>query len=250
MRVAVAGGTGVVGALVVSRLYAGGHDPVVLARSTGVDLLADPRTSGLADRLAGVEAIVDVTSTATTSARRATSFFTTTTGHLLEAGKAAGVEHHLLLSIVGIDVVPFGYYVGKLAQERAVEASGVPCTILRATQFHEFAGQVLERSTLGPVALVPQMHAAPVAADEVAAVLVELVESGPQGPTTPLRGPREEDIADLARRLLHQRGSSTRVVGLRVPGRAGRGMRSGALVPDPPCRTGTQTFENWLADLA
>ncbi len=248
MRVAVAGGTGVVGSLVVARLHAGGHEPVVLARATGVDLLADPAgPGGLTERLADVDVVVDVTSTVTTSARRAIRFFTATTGNLLTAGHDAGVRHHVLLSIVGIDVVPFGYYQGKLAQEHLVQGAPVPFTIVRATQFHEFAGQILERSSLGPVALVPQMLSAPIAADEVAAVLVELVEGEPQGHATPVRGPREEHVPDLARRLLRHRGSGGKVLALPLPGKAGHGMRSGALIPDDPAVVGTQTFDEWLA---
>ena len=166
MKIAVAGGTGAVGSLLVTRLKMAGHEPVVLARATGVDLMADPGSpqSGLEHALDGVEAVIDVTSTGTTAAAEATRFFTTTTEHLLDAGYAAGVRHHVLLSIVGIDVTPFGYYVGKVAQEATVEDGRVPFTIARATQFHEFAGQMIERASVGPLVVVVKNRVASAAA--------------------------------------------------------------------------------------
>lgn len=245
MKIAVAGGTGVVGAVTVTRLKMAGHEPVVLSRSTGTDL----RTGeGLAEKLAGVDAVIDVTSTPTTAARAATDFFTATTGNLLSAGAEAGVRHHVLLSIVGIDVTPFGYYLGKVAQEKLVSASPVPWTIVRAPQFHEFAEQMVDRASFAGVTLVPGMLSAPMSAREVAAVLVDLVEGEPQGYAPEIGGPQSEQMPDLVRRLLRQRGSRRPVIGLRVPGAAGKAMRSGALVPKNPGVVGVQTFDQWLAE--
>ncbi|MFL6159650.1 MAG: SDR family oxidoreductase [Marmoricola sp.] len=243
MRIAVAGGTGMVGSLVVTRLKMNGHEPVVLARATGVDLMTG---TGLREKLDGVEVVVDVTSTGTTSAKVATEFFTTTTGNLLDAGAAAGVRHHLLLSIVGIDVTPFGYYVGKVAQEALVEASPVPSTIVRAPQFHEFAAQMIDRASFAGVTVVPRMLSAPMAAREVAEHLVTLVSGDPLGRAPEIGGPQQEQMTDMVRRLLRRRGSRRPVLGLRVPGQAGRSMRSGALVPTDPGLIGTQTYDAWL----
>jgi uncharacterized protein YbjT (DUF2867 family) len=243
MKIAVAGGTGVVGALTVRQLEAAGHQAVVLARATGIDLMTG---DGLAERLAGVEAVIDVTSTATTSARTATAFFTTITGHLLTAGAAAGVRHHVLLSIVGIDVTPFGYYLGKVAQEKLVNDSAVPSTIVRAPQFHEFAEQMVQRGSFAGVTLVPGMRAAPMAAQEVASALVDLAVGAPLGYAPELGGPQTELVPDMVRRLLRHRGSRRPVLSLRVPGAAGKAMRGGALIPENPGTTGTQTFAQWL----
>lgn len=245
MKIAVAGGTGAVGAVTVTRLKMAGHEPVVLSRATGTDLLTG---DGLAEKLHGVEAVIDLTSTSTTSAKAATEFFTTTTGNLLCAGAAAGVRHHLLLSIVGIDETPFGYYVGKVAQEKLVTASDVPWTIVRATQFHEFAAQMVDRASFAGITFVPGMTSAPISAREVAAVLVDLVEQEPQGYAAEVGGPRSEQMPDLVRRLLRHRGSRRPVVGLRVPGDAGKAMRSGVLVPKDPGTTGVQTFDAWLEE--
>lgn len=246
MKIAVAGGTGVVGALLVEQLRSAGHEPVVLARATGVDLV---NGDGLEDRLEGVEAVVDVLSVATSAASTATKFFTATTHTLLEAGYAAGVRHHVLLSIVGIDDIPFGYYTGKVAQEHAVEGGKVPFTILRATQFHEFAAQMIDRApSIGPLLVVPQMTSAPVAAREVAAELARLAGGVPQGRVPDLRGPRVEKVPEMTRKVLRRRGSRRPVLAAYLPGRAGKGMREGGLVPGEGASVGEQTFDAWLAE--
>lgn len=246
MRIAVAGGTGMVGAMLVSRLESRGDDVEVLARSAGVDVVSDTR---LAARLDGVEAIVDTLSVGTTRAKVATPFFERTSQRLLEAGREVGVRHHVVLSIVGIDrMAGFGYYRGKLAQESVVRRSGSAYTILRATQFHEFAGQLLERGRVGPLAVVPRMLVAPVAADEVAAALAELATAEPRNATLELAGPAEERVHLMARRLVRHLGSRTPVLGVPLPGPAGRAMRTGALLSADPWRVGSQRFEDWLAE--
>jgi uncharacterized protein YbjT (DUF2867 family) len=244
MRIAVAGGTGVVGSALVSQLEAAGHEPVVLARATGVDLMTG---EGLEQRLDGVEVVVDVASTATSSKKKATHFFTTTTANLLQAEQAAGVRHHVLLSIVGIDDVPFGYYVGKVAQEQAVVAGSVPWTILRAPQFHEFARQLLERTSVGPVAIVPRMVSAPMAAAEVANALAGLAVAQPQGRVRDLRGPEVLGMHDLVKRLSRTVGPRRLILVANLLGATGRGMSGGALVARDPATVGTQTFDEWLA---
>ncbi len=146
MRVAVIGGTGLVGRYTVQALRRDGHDPVVVARSTGVDVATG---AGLDDALAGVEAVVDVTNTAATDPSAAREFFATITGRLLDAERRVGVRRHLLLSIVGVDRAEGnGHYAGKRRQEELVQAGPVPYTILRATQFHEFAAHPTSGPTL------------------------------------------------------------------------------------------------------
>jgi uncharacterized protein YbjT (DUF2867 family) len=246
MKIAVAGGTGVVGSVLVAQLRAAGHEVVVLARATGVNLMTG---DGLEHQLDGVEAVADVLSVATSAADKATEFFTTTTRTLLEAEYAAGVRHHVLLSIVGIDDIPFGYYVGKVAQERAVEDGKVPFTILRATQFHEFGAQMVDRApSIGPLLVVPQMTSAPVAAGEVAVELVRIASGVPQGRVPDLRGPREEKVSSMTRRVLRKRGSRRPVLTAFLPGKAGAGMRNGGLIPGTDATVGRQTFDEWLGE--
>ena len=195
---AVAGGTGVVGRKVVGALREQGVEVRVLSRATGVDLVTGV---GLDRALDGVTAVVDVANTSTTNARRSLAFFEATTTNLLRAARRAGVDHHLALSIVGIDRVDLGYYAGKRRQEQLVRAGEVPWTILRATQFHEFPAQVLSVTRKGPVAVVPRMRSQPVAARTVGTHLVDLAESRPGG-TVELAGPDVHELPALARRWL------------------------------------------------
>ena len=244
VRVAVAGGTGLVGRHVVAALRAAGQEPVVLARSVGVDLSSG---AGLDEALAGVQVVVDVSGVTTTSRRTSVGFFTASTRQLLAAGERAGVRHHVALSIVGIDRVDLGYYAGKRAQEELVLTGPVPGTVLRATQFHEFAGQVLARSR-GPVAVVPRMRVQPVAACEVADALAALALAGPVGRAPELAGPQEHELVDLARQLLRVRHSRRTVLPVRLPGRVGRQMAQGALLPTGPGPRGSLSFAGWLAE--
>lgn len=243
MRIAVAGGTGVVGVHVVSALEQAGHEAVVLSRSSGVDLETG---TGLDDALAGVGGVIDVSNVATQSRRRSVEFFTSATVNLLAAGARAGVRHHAVLSIVGSDRVDLGYYAGKREQERLTEAGPLPWSILRATQFHEFAGQVLDQVP-GPVAVVPRMRTQPVAASDVGAALASLVVGPPVGRAVELAGPREEHLPDMARRLLAARGSRRKVVAVRLPARGGAAMAAGGLLPGPDARLSRLTFDEWLA---
>jgi hypothetical protein len=113
--------------------------------------------AGLAEVMTGADAVIDVTSMVTTSTSKARAFFTAATRNLVAAERTSGVGHHVALSVVGIDVIDTGYYAGKLAQEREVSTGAVPWSVQGATQFHEFASQVLQKTTVGPIALVPKM---------------------------------------------------------------------------------------------
>ncbi|MFW6773058.1 SDR family oxidoreductase [Nocardioides sp. CPCC 205120] len=252
MRVAVAGGTGLVGALTVEALRGAGHEAVVLARSTGVDLTrpAGELTTTLTERLAGVDAVIDALNVVTMKGAESEAFFGRTTEALLAAEQAAGVGHHLALSIVGIDRLPYDYYAGKVRQEALVTAGPVPWTILRATQFHEFAGQMAGRMSLGPVGLAPRMPVQPVAATEVADHLARLAVGEPRRTVLELAGPAREDLAVMARRTARtparRAGGPRFVVPVPVPGAFGKGVRAGSLVPAAPDLVGTQTFAEWL----
>ncbi len=244
MKVAVAGGTGTVGRHVVEIAAERGHDVAALSRSTGVDLVSG---TGLDGALEGVEAVIDVVSVNAPSARASRRFFGVTTAHLLGAEQAAGVAQHLALSIVGAAAAPYGYFAGKALQEELVGRGRVPWTVLRATQFYEFAGQLLASARLGPFAAVPAMRCRPVAARDVAERLVDLAEAGPAGRVRDLAGPQEERMADLARRWAAARGMTVRVVEVPFPGRWGAALRHGIVLPGPDADLTTTTFEQWLA---
>ncbi|MET7747625.1 NAD(P)H-binding protein [Micromonospora sp. NPDC005367] len=245
MRIAVAGGTGWIGRRVVDSVRARGHEPVVIARSRGVDLI---RGTGLDEALTDVAAVIDVTNRSTISRKRSVNFFGTVTGNLLAAGRRAGVRHHVALSVVGVDRVGFGYYAGKRRQEELVLDGRVPATVLRSTQFHEFAAQ--RAAYRGPIVAVPQVLSQPIAAHEVARCLVDLAVAEPAGLVPDIAGPQQLRMPDMARRLLRFRGSHRVVLPVRLPGATGRAMAGGALLPTGPGPRGMQTFDQWLASPA
>ncbi|MEU4016916.1 SDR family oxidoreductase [Microbacterium sp. NPDC028030] len=244
MRIAIAGGTGVVGRRTVEAVRAEGHDPVVLSRSHGVDLVT---ARGLAAALEGADAVIDVASIETLKASTAIEFFTAATGNLIAAAADAGVGHIVLLSIVGIDRIPYDYYAGKIAQEKLVQASPVPWTLLRATQFHEFAAQMFARAKLGPLHIAPRARTQPVAAGEVGERLAQLASGGAQGRVRDLAGPREEQLADMVRAFARRTGYRGWVPAVSVPGPQMSGMRSGKALPDRDADLGRQTFDEWLS---
>lgn len=202
--------------------------------------------TGLDGALAGVDSVIDVSNITTLSRVSAERFFVTGTKHLMLAGRRAGVRHHVVLSIVGVDRVPLGYYRAKLRHERVAATGPVPTSILRATQFHEFVDQTLARVP-GPVALVPRMLMQPVAAGEVAAHLVQLALGDPQGRVADLAGPQVRQIVDLAHEVRAVRGLRRPIVPVRFPGRTGRAMGDGSLLPTTDGPRGELRFEDWLA---
>lgn len=243
MKIAVAGGTGTVGRHVVDVVRERGHHAVVLSRSTGVDLVAG---AGLAEALARIDAVIDVSSTQTLSDAESRAFFGAVTRHLLDAEAAAGVGHHVALSIVGVDLAPYGYYAGKVLQEQLVEAGPVPWTILRAAQFHEFSSQLLQRMRFGPLVVVPRMQSQPVAAREVAERLVELAEGSPAGRVRDLAGPRVERMHDMVRRSAAIAGVRGLILEVPIPGAYGKAMRDGTMLARPGADIGRQSFDEWV----
>ena len=256
MDVLVVGGTGTVGRPTVHELVRRGHAVRVLSRKRGAPepgvryVEGDVATgAGLAEAVSGVDAVVDVANITTLSGGRARAFFVGATRRLVAAEAAAGVRHHVLLSIVGVDRVPTGYYKAKLAQEQALaegaDAAGVGWSILRATQFHDFAGQITTTTRRGPFVLVPAMTVRPVSTEEVAAALADAVEAGPGGRLPVIAGPAPMRMPDMVRALLRRRGEGGLVVPLPVPGRAASGLVPAA---GEPARYGRRTFADWLQE--
>lgn len=246
MRVAVAGATGRIGALTMSALERDGHEAVPISRSHGVDLLTG---GGLDAALAGVAAVVDVTNTGAGDRDGAVHFFRTATENLLAAERRAGVGHHVALSIVGVDGVPDNaHYAGKVAQEQAVAAGGVPWSIVRATQFHDFAEMIVSWTEQDGTATLAPLLVQPIAPADVADVLVEIATGDPVGRYRDLAGPEPQDLVDMARRTYAARGRSIKL----VPswhGMFSTAMAGDALLPGPDARLAPTTFDEWLSAL-
>jgi uncharacterized protein YbjT (DUF2867 family)/catechol 2,3-dioxygenase-like lactoylglutathione lyase family enzyme len=244
VRIAVAGGTGLVGRQTVKALRRSGHDAVVIARSVGVDLTTG---DGPAEALVGVDALIDVINTLIVDPGEAREFFATTTRQLLAAEHKASVKHHVVLSIVGVDQVEGnGHYAGKRAQERAALDGPVTATIVRATQFFDFAAMVVGWTRRGQVATVPPLLVQPVAVADVAEVLVEVAAGEPQQGIRELAGPELQDLVDMARRTLAAQRTSLRLIpSWRGPFRVE--MAGEVLLPGPGAQIAPTTFETWLA---
>ena len=249
MRIAVAGGTGLVGSRVVERLRSRGDDVVALRRSAGVDLVSG---DGLDAALAGVEVVVDATSTTSRAPDECVAFFGAVARHLQSAGAAAGVRRIVTLSIVGIDGLggaAYGHYEGKRAQEAATEAGPVPTVILRATQFHGFPGQLIDWVAQGPVMPCPRQPVQTVDVDAVAQHLADLAHADVDGDRVrvDLAGPERQMLADLVRRTAKARGQRLVVVPVWLPGESARKVRAGVLQAPPGALIAGGTFDEWLA---
>jgi uncharacterized protein YbjT (DUF2867 family) len=248
MRVAVAGGTGLTGRALMEALARSGHEGISLSRESGVDAVAG---TGLDQALAGADALVDVTNLPAGEVAEARTLFGAATRNLLAAGARAGVGHHVLLSIVGVDRMEGPpHYAGKRLQEELVSAGPVPFTILRATQFHEFAEMVAGWMSDGEVALVPPARVQPVAVADVAETLARVATGPSQGRAPDLAGPRPEDLAEMARRTMEVRPGAIRVVASWDGGLFSADMPPDILMPGPEAELAPTTFDRWLAGIS
>jgi uncharacterized protein YbjT (DUF2867 family) len=245
MRIAVIGGTGVAGRHAVDSVRRAGHEAVVVSRARGVDLSTG---AGLDEALAGVDAVIDVSGMQGPDAESTRRLFATATRNLLAAEQRAGVRHHVLLSIVGVDRIEGNaHFAGKRTQEELLFAGPVPVTIQRATQFHEFAETVVAWTRQGDVASIPPLLVQPVAAADVGDVLAEIAGGDPQGRATDLAGPQPEDFVDMARRALAARGEAIRLLPSWRTGVFGIDAAGEMLLPGPDARLAPTTFDAWLA---
>ncbi|MEU4223942.1 NAD(P)H-binding protein [Nonomuraea sp. NPDC026600] len=244
MRIAVAGATGNIGSLTVAALNREGHDVIPISRSLGVDLVTG---DGLDDALTGVEAVIDVTNGPAADLDETVAYFAATTRNLLAAEQRAGVRHHVLLSIVGIDQVEGNaHYAGKREQERLVAAGPVPWTIVPATQFHDFAAMVASWTEQDGVATIAPLLIQPIAPADVAGVLAEITVGAPSGRYVDVAGPEPQDLVDMARRTNQARGLEMKLVPT-WSGLFGPSMAGNVLLPGDGARIAPTTFDAWLA---
>lgn len=239
MKIAIAGATGLIGSQLTALARAEGHDVVEIARETGFDLL---RPDGLEAALSGVDALVDVTQSPTLEEDEATSFFTTVATNLGRAATAAGVARTVVLSIVGIDeMTDYGYYVAKLAQERAARAAAPGVSVVRATQFHDFAGQMLRWNTQDGVAHIIDVPTQPVATTEIVRVLLDRA-TDTEAVDVDLSGPQRIGLVDQVRKLVERSGSDVRV----EPAEAPASMAAGAMLPGPHAIVRGPSWDQWV----
>ncbi len=242
MRLAIAGGTGQAGTQAALVAQERGHEVMLLARSAGVDLVTG---AGAAAALDGADAVIDASGVR--PGDDPVSFHEAVIRTLASTKR----PHLVVLLIVNCDRAgEHPLYRGKLAQERAAERSGVPFTIARTTQFHEFAAQVWSMGARGPLHFSPRMRTQPVAVREVGAYLVDLAEAAPAGRAADLGGPREESLVAMVRDYARARGAGRFVIPINLGGAFGRAQRDGSLLPGLGARRGSETFSEWLTRVA
>src|SRR3954447_14359382 len=210
MKIVVIGGSGLIGKKLVPILRQQGHEAVPASPSSGVNAVTG---DGLAGALAGADAVVDVSNSPSWADAAVMEFFGTSTRNLLAAEAAAGVKHHVALSVVGADRMPdSGYMRAKVNQEKLIEAGGVPYTIVRATQFFEFLGYIADSGAEGDAVRLSTAPMQPLAADDVAAALADVATGTPLGATVELAGPEKMSIAAFVGRFMVAKGDKRKVI--------------------------------------
>lgn len=245
MKIVVIGGTGLIGSKVVAILREAGHEAVAASSRSGVDIITG---DGLKKAFAGADVVVDLANSPSFEDKAVLEFFQTAGRNILAAERAAGVRHHVALSIVGTDRTPEnGYFRAKVAQEKLIEAAGIPYTIVRATQFMEFLGAIAGSATQGNVVRMPSSPFQPIAAEDVAAIVADVAREPPRNGIIDIAGPDRAPFDEIIGRYLKAIGDARNVV--RDPDALYFGGRVGehSLVPIGEARLGRITLDKWLS---
>lgn len=248
MKIVVIGGTGLIGSKLVNTLRERGHDVLAAAPSTGVNSIT---REGLAEAMDGTDVVVDVANAPSWEDQAVLDFFETSSRNLLAAEAAAGVCHHVVLSIVGCERLPeAGYMRAKVVQENLIKASGIPYSILRATQFFEFVGGIVQSFAVEDEFCVSPALIQPIASDNVVAALADVVLAAPVNGMVEVGGPEAMPLDELARRFLQATQDSRSVVPDVHARYFGAKLDDQSLTASKSARLGTIRFEDWFAQSA
>jgi uncharacterized protein YbjT (DUF2867 family) len=243
MKIVVIGGTGLIGSRVVDLLIAGGHDATPASLSTGTNVLTG---EGVDDAVAGAEVLLDVSNSPSFADEDVMNFFTTSTRNLIAAATASGVDHYVALSVVGCDRLPHsGYLRAKVAQEKLISESGVPFTVVRATQFFEFAMGIADSATLGDQVHLPRAYFQPMAADDVAAAVARASLNRPVDGVVEVAGPERVRMSDFVAGVLERTGDHRTVVADAKAKYFGTTLTDKSLVPEHAAWVSSTTYADW-----
>jgi uncharacterized protein YbjT (DUF2867 family) len=243
-KVVVIGGTGLIGSKVVNDLNENGFEAVAAAPNTGVNTLTG---EGLAEALEGASVVVDVSNSPSFEEKAVMDFFTTSTGNLLKYEQEAGVKHHVALSVVGTErLTDSAYMRAKVAQEKLIEESPVPYTIIHATQFFEFIKGIADAATDGDTARIPAASIQPMAADDVAAEVAAIATANPQNAMIEIGGPEVFRMDDIVQKRLKAQDDTRTVVSDPKATYFGAVLTDTELLPGPDARLSTTRFDEWL----
>jgi uncharacterized protein YbjT (DUF2867 family) len=243
MKIVVIGGTGLIGSKTVVILRQSGHEVVAASPKSGVNTITG---EGLKEAMAGAQVVIDLANSPSFEDKAVLEFFETSGRNLLAAEAAAGVRHHVALSIVAIDRTDNGYFRAKLAQEKLIEASGIPYTIIRATQFMEFLGGIADSSADGNIVKLPPILFQPIAADDVAASVADVALAAPRGGIVEIAGPERAPFNEIVARYLKAVGDPRQVVRDPAAGYWGGRVEEHSLVPLGEARLGHIGLDEWL----
>jgi uncharacterized protein YbjT (DUF2867 family) len=244
MKIVVIGGTGLIGSKAVPMLRQGGHEVVAGSPKSGVNSITG---EGLPEAMAGAQVVIDLTNSPSFEDRAVLAFFETSGRNLLAAEAAAGVQHHVALSIVGTDRTPDnGYFRAKVAQEHLIETSGIPYTIIRATQFLEFLGGIAAASAEGNIVRLSPGLFQPIAADDVAAIVAEVALAAPRNGIVEIAGPERAPFNAIVTRYLKAVGDPRQVVCDPEARYFGGRVEEHSLVPLGEARLGRIGLDEWL----
>jgi uncharacterized protein YbjT (DUF2867 family) len=244
MKIVVIGGTGLIGSKTVAILRQGGHEVVAASPKGGVNTITG---EGLEEALAGAEVVIDLANSPSFEDKAVREFFETSGRNLFAAETAAGVRHHVALSIVGTDRSDNGYFRAKVAQEKLIVASGVPYTIVRATQFMEFIAGIAASSAVGDqIRLSPGLFQ-PIAADDIAPIVAEVALATPQNGTVEIAGPDRAPLDEIIAHYLRAIGDPRRVVRDPEARYFGGRVEERSLVPLGEARLGRIGLDEWLS---
>lgn len=245
MKIVVIGGSGLIGSKLVGRLRQKGHEVVAASPNTGVDTITG---EGLAKALAGAQVVVDVANSPSFEDKAVLEFFERSGRNLLAAEAAAGVGHHVALSVVGTDRLPDnGYLRAKTAQENLIKASTIPWTILRSTQFFEFINGIVKSGAAGDAIRLSPALVQPIASDDVVATLAELTVGPPLNAAVEVAGPEACPLDKLARKVLAASGDQRQVIADIRARYFGSELNDRSLTPGPNPRIGPTRFDDWLS---
>jgi uncharacterized protein YbjT (DUF2867 family) len=244
MKIVVIGGTGLIGLKTVAILRQGGHEVVAASPKSGINTITG---EGLKEAMAGAQVVIDLANSPSFEDKAVLEFFQTSGRNLLAAETAAGVRHHVALSIVGTDRSPDnGYFRAKVAQEKLIEASGIPYTIIRSTQFMEFLGGIAASSADGNMVRISPGLFQPIAADDVAAVVADVALAAPRNGIVEIAGPERAPFNEIVARYLKAIGDAREVVSDPEARYFGGRVEERSLVPLGEARLGRTGLDEWL----
>src|SRR5215475_4986624 len=243
MKIVVIGGTGLIGSKTIPILRRAGHEAVAASPNTGVNTITG---EGLKEAMAGTQVVIDLANSPSFEDKAVLEFFQTSGRNLLAAEAAAGVRHHVALSIVGTDRSDNGYFRAKVAQEQLIVASGIPYTIIRSTQFLEFLGGIADASADGNIVRAPPILFQPIAADDVAAIVADVALAAPRHGIVEIAGPERAPFNEIIARYLKAVGDPREVVRDPEARYWGSRVEERSLVPLGDARLGRIGLDEWL----